>query len=93
MRTRIFFAIFLISSFLLILLQAFVLYIVHNSEFVLESIFIAFLCVVVFGLILAFYISKIIVKPLLELDINELDKDFNCSELKTFLTQDRKSVV
>lgn len=87
MRTRIFFAIFLISSFLLILLQAFVLYIVHNSEFVLESIFIAFLCVVVFGLILAFYISKIIVKPLLELDINELDKDFNCSELKTFLTQ------
>lgn len=87
MRTRIFFAIFLISSFLLILLQAFVLYIVHNSEFVLESIFIAFLCVVIFGLILAFYISKIIVKPLLELDINELDKDFNCKELKTFLTQ------
>ena len=95
MRTRIFFAIFFVSFFVLILLQAAIFSIVDNIYFIsldfkieiFKTIFLVFLLITLLSLILAYFISKSIVKPLYELDINELDKSFQYNELKTFLAQ------
>lgn len=92
MRTRIFFAIFLISFIALISLQAVIFSIIHNNYFyildkILQDIFIAFCFVLLFSLILAYIVSKIIVKPLINLDINEFDEAFCYEELSLFLSQ------
>ncbi|MBZ7982520.1 hypothetical protein AVBRAN12640_08220 [Campylobacter sp. RM12640] len=95
MRTRIFFAIFFVSFFVLILLQAAIFSVFDNIYFInldfkieiFKTIFLVFLLITLLSLTLAYFISKSIVKPLYELDINELDKSFQYNELKTFLSQ------